>query len=218
LVLLLVAYPAARWMLSRGAEAPRTQADSTAFQSALESSFQHYQARRYDEAVTAAKGAIAMNPNSAEAYNNLAVSYLGLRKFDEATQAAQTAIRLQPNSQLAKNNLVWIQQERAKASAPAVAPAAATQAAALVNQSLEHSKARRFRECIDTATQAVKLNPGSAIAFNNIGFCSANLQLWDDAIRNTAEAVRLDPTLQIAKNNLAWMLQERGKAGPGKPK
>ncbi|HXJ80110.1 MAG TPA: hypothetical protein VMS64_15665 [Candidatus Methylomirabilis sp.] len=126
----------------------------------------------------------------------------------------QDAIRLGPDFQLAKNNLAWILQEKAKAAgqpAPAPKPGSA-EAVAFLNQSLEHAQAKRFRECIDTATQATKLNPGSARAFNNIGICAAILNLWNEAIKNTEEAHRLDPTLQLARNDLAWMQAEKRKA------
>ena len=211
-VLLLVVYPAARWMLSRsGGAEPLPRAGEAELQAALRS----YQAGRFEDAITAAKAALAANPNSANAYNTMAVSYMGLHRVDEAIQAAQTAIRLQPDFQLARNNLAWFQQENAKAAAQPVAPGTADQMGALLNLSQQQAQTGRFKECIDTATQAVKLDPGSARAFNNIGFCAANLKQWDEAIRNTQEAIRLDPSLQLAKNNLAWMQQEKLKADQG---
>lgn len=184
--------------------------------SALQLSFQHYQEGRYQEAIAAAREALAANPESAEAYNNMAVSYLGLRQFDEGIRAAQEATRIKPDYQLAKNNLAWIQREQAKASGPTLPATPPSAASILLNQSLQHAQAGRFRECIDTATQSAKLNPNSAPAFNNIGFCAARLQLWDEGIRNTQAAIRLDPTSQRAKNNLAWMQQERLKSGAAK--
>ena len=191
--------------------------DSTATQpadaaSALQLSLDHYQAGRYQESITAAEAALAADPGMAEAHNNMAVSYLGMRKYDEAIQAAQEALRLKPDLQLAQNNLKWIQEEKAKAASAPAQSAPSTAVGALLDQSLQHSRTGRFKECIDTATQAAQLDPTSALAFNNMGFCSASLQLWDEAVRNTQEAIRLDPTFQRARNNLAWMQQERLKA------
>jgi tetratricopeptide (TPR) repeat protein len=197
IIMALVSFAAA------GCEKPQSTGD-------LQLSFEHYQAGRYQEAITTAQAALATNPNSSEAYNNMAVSYLGLRMYDEAIKAAEEAIRLNPESQLAKNNLAWIQDEKAKApSAPAQAT---TPAGALLNQSLAHARSGRFKECIDTAMEALKLEPMSAPAFNNIGFCSARLGRWDEGIRNAEEAVRLDPTFQLAKNNLDWMRKEAAKS------
>jgi tetratricopeptide (TPR) repeat protein len=217
--LVLVVYPAVRWVMSRsGGTTPPAAGVAT-----LQLSYEHYQARRYDEAVATAKAVIATNPTSADAYNNLAVSYLALQKYDDAIRAAREAIRLRPDFQLAKSNLVWILQEKAKASgqplpAPKPDSPSSAEAGALLNQSLEHAQAKRYRECIDTATQAAKVNPGSARAFNNIGFCAGSLQLWDEAIKNTQEALRLDPGFQLARNNLAWMQQEKRKADAAKAK
>lgn len=189
-------------------EAPVPQSAASA--GAVQLSLQHYQAGRYQDAIAAAQTAIAANPDSAEAYNNLAVSYLGLSRYDEGIQAAQDAIRLRPGFRLALNNLAWIQQEKAKAAGP---PVQSTPAGILLDQSVQHYQAGRFKECMDTATQAANLNSNSARAFNNIGICAGNLKLWDEAIRNTQEAIRLDPSLQLARNNLVWMQQERLKAG-----
>lgn len=203
----LLAYPVAG---CNGDSAVTRPADAA---SALQLSLEHYQAGRYQDAITAAEAALAADPNSGEAYNNMAVAYLGLRKYDEATRAAEEAIRLNPDLQLAENNLKWIQEEKARADSAPVQAASPSEVGNLLDQSLQHSRSGRFQECIDTATQAMQWDPNSAAAFNNIGFCAANLQLWDEAIRNTQEAIRLDPTSQLAKNNLAWMQQERLEAG-----
>ena len=213
-VLVLLVYPAARWMLSRGGTGAPPAAGAS--QTSLQLSFEHYQAGRYEEAIAAAQAALKEDPDSADAYNNLAVSYMGLKRTDEAIQAAENAIRLRPDFQLARNNLAWFQGEKAKAGLPTVPKGQADQAVVLLNQSLEHAQARRFRECTETARQATVLDPGLARAFNNAGFCAANLQRWDEAIRYTQEAIRLDPGLQLARNNLAWMEGERLKAGGGK--
>ena len=93
---------------------------------------------------------------------------------------------------------------------------AALRVSFILDQSRQHYQAGRFKECIDTATRAAKLNPKSKQAFNNIGICAGNLQLWDEAIRNLQEALRLDPDFQVAKNNLAWLQQQRLESGARK--
>jgi tetratricopeptide (TPR) repeat protein len=201
----------ALWVMNNFNGTQVTQSASAA--DALQLSFQQYKAGQYQDAVASSKAAIAANPESADAYNNLAVSYMALRLYDEAIQAAQDAIRVKPDYQLAKNNLAWIQREKAKATGTPVQATPSGPTSTLLNQSVQHYQAGRFRECIDTATQAAKLNPKSAQAFNNVGICAGNLQLWDAALRNTQEAIRLDPNFQLAKNNLAWIQQQRLRAG-----
>ena len=213
-VMALIAYPAARWAGIGGGGAAVAPASAGARE--LQSSFEHYRAGRYQEAVTAARASLAANPNSAEAYNNLAVSYMGLRQIDDAIQASQEAIRIRPDFQLAKNNLAWLQREKAKAALPPPTAAQAAEAAALLNQSLQHYQAKRYTECLDTALRSARVNPNSAQALNNAGICAGNLQLWDEGIRNAQEAILLDPGFQLAKNNLAWLQQEKLKADAAK--
>jgi Flp pilus assembly protein TadD len=194
-------------------------------ESLLDASLRLYRAGNFQGSIDAARSAIALKPDYAEAYNNIAASFASLRRWDEAIEAAREALRLRPDFLLARNNLRWAEagkqkslQEQAK---PSAAPAPAGRPSAvdiLVNQSLQHTQAGRFEECISTATQAAKLDPTSARAFNNIGFCSARLRRWDEAIRNTQEAVRLAPEFQVARNNLAWMQQEKLKVGASKAK
>ncbi len=198
LVALLMVYPLGRWR--GGGDAP---AAPQAGQRELQTSFEHYQAGRYQDAIASANAALAARPDLALAHNNLAVSYLQLGMFDDATKAAEEAIRLNPGNEMARNNLAWILRERAKADAPSGPATPLGGADGLLTQSLQHARAGRFRECIDTATQSTKLNPRLSQAFNNIGYCSWRLQLWDEAIRNTQEAIRLNPSDQLVKNNLA---------------
>jgi tetratricopeptide (TPR) repeat protein len=75
--------------------------------------------------------------------------------------------------------------------------------------SMRQYQAHQFRECIESAQAALKLEPGLAIAFNNMGACYGALGLLDEAIRSDAEAVRLQPDYQLAKNNLAWALDQK---------
>ena len=91
----------------------------------LDRSLQAYQAGQYQDAINAAQAALDLKPESALAYNNLAVSYLGLHKFDDAIHNAQEALRIQPDFELAKNNLAWIQREKEKANTPPPAPGTA---------------------------------------------------------------------------------------------
>jgi Flp pilus assembly protein TadD len=219
LVIVLFAYPAARWMMGRApasstapANAPASNPNAAASAAALNQSLAHYQAGRYQEAIESARAALAVDPKSASAWNNIAVSFMGLKKVDDAFEAAKEAVQLDPNMQLAKNNLAWIAQEKAKASLPPLPPGAAEKAATLINQSLQQTQNKQYKECVETAGEATRLNPLSATAFNNLGFCQALTGAWDDGIKSEQRALELDPNMQLAKNNMAWMNQEKAKA------
>jgi tetratricopeptide (TPR) repeat protein len=203
--LALVAYP-----LVRGRQSGTTAVQAPEPQSAdaqLARSLEMYQAGRYDDAIKAAFDSLSVRPGSAEAYNNIGVSLLQLRKFDQAEAALNEAVRLKPDFELAKNNLAWLARERPSAQA-------ATDPASYDGQmmrSLAAYQAGRFAESVEAAREALKRNPKSAEAYNNIAAASAAQQKWDDAIVNAEEAIRLKPDFQLAKNNLTWA--QRGKAG-----
>jgi hypothetical protein len=79
----------------------------------LSRSLSSYQAGNYQESITLAQAALQIDPNFADAYNNLAAAHAALRQWDEAIAAAQQALRLQPDFPLARNNLNWaVEQKR----------------------------------------------------------------------------------------------------------
>jgi len=170
-----------------------------------------YNAGQYRQAAEAAQAFLKTNPNSVEALNNLAVSYLGLRQWDDAIRNAQEAIRLKPGFQLARNNLAWILKEQEKAGSPS-----APTPESLLNLSLADFQAGRFSECISAAQGALKLRPNFAEAYNNIGACYAALNIPEEAIRADQEALRLKPDFVLARNNLAWAMKLQGNGSPAK--
>jgi tetratricopeptide (TPR) repeat protein len=69
----------------------------------------------YSEAIAAAREALRLRPNYAEAWNNIGAAYNKLGKFDEAIAACEEALRLKPDFPLARNNLQYA-REKAKPS------------------------------------------------------------------------------------------------------
>jgi protein O-mannosyl-transferase len=64
-------------------------------------------AGEYPQSIAMAKRALALNPRSAEAWNNIAADDEAMRRWDDAIAAAREAIALKPDLQIAKNNLAW---------------------------------------------------------------------------------------------------------------
>lgn len=193
--------------------APEVRADAQGAQAQLDLSVQMAQAHRFPECVDAARQALKLQPDLAEAYNNLGYCSAGMGDLDEGIRNARVALRFKPSLQIASNNLAWMLQEKAKAGPGRTSPAKADAALAL---SFEHALAHRYQQCIDAAGQALQLRPAMAEAYNNIGFCSASLGNWDEGIQNVQEALVIKLDFPMARNNMLWMLQERAKAGGGR--
>ena len=128
-------------------------------------------------------------------------------RYQEALTELQTAVVLNPARTMQRDLLL---QVSAKAVAPQ-APQPAT-SASLINRSLTLNQQGRFEESTTAALGALRLDPHSALAWNNIAANNEALRHWDAAIDAAHHALSLQPDLQIAKNNLAWSLSEKALA------
>jgi tetratricopeptide (TPR) repeat protein len=79
----------------------------------LNLSLAYSRARRFQESLDAAKNAVRLRPNYAEAFNNEAAAYEDLHQWDDAIAAAREALRLKPDFTLARNNLVYAASQKA---------------------------------------------------------------------------------------------------------
>jgi tetratricopeptide (TPR) repeat protein len=75
-----------------------------------------FRAGKYKECIAAAREALRIRPNYAEAWNNIGAAYNAMSQWNEGIAAAKEAIRLKPDFQLAKNNLAWAEGEKRKLS------------------------------------------------------------------------------------------------------
>jgi tetratricopeptide (TPR) repeat protein len=76
----------------------------------------YYQAGEYAKCIEACEAALKLNPDNANAFNNICSSYILLNEPEKAAEACKKAIALAPNFERAKNNLKWaqtLQQEKA---------------------------------------------------------------------------------------------------------
>jgi tetratricopeptide (TPR) repeat protein len=78
----------------------------------LSRSLAEYQMGRYTASIESARKALALKPDYAEAYNNVAAGYNALHKWDEGIAAAAEALRFNPNLAIARNNLAYALQQK----------------------------------------------------------------------------------------------------------
>ena len=99
-----------RWFTSQKAAGSEGAKTAAAY---VNESLALNRAGKYPESAAAARKALAVDPSSAEAWNNIAADDEALKKWDEAIEAARRAIALRPDFQLARNNLAWSLQQKA---------------------------------------------------------------------------------------------------------
>lgn len=177
--------------------------------------------------------AVALAPQSADSYYYFGRWLFQVGRIPEAVSHLEAAVRLNPDQLAARSLLIQAyslsgNSESARRLAQdtlALAPAESVAARYLANSaaldldnwidlSLKKYRHQDYEGCISAATQALKLNPRSALAYNNIGSAYAAMGQWQLAIGNVKQALALSPDFQLAKNNLA--LYESRMAGEGK--
>jgi Flp pilus assembly protein TadD len=78
-----------------------------------------------------------------------------------------------------------------------------------LTQSVNLIQAGRFEDAITAAKEALRKNPKSDLAWNNIAVADIRLHRLDDAGRCLNEALRLNPGFELAKGNLDWLKREQ---------
>ena len=73
----------------------------------------YYHAKRYEDCVKAARSALELRPNLAEAYANIATALHSLGRDDEAIIALREVVRLRPDMEFAKVDLRILLDKRA---------------------------------------------------------------------------------------------------------
>jgi protein O-mannosyl-transferase len=84
----------------------------------LEVSALCYQSGEFEQSIEAAKEAVKLRPDYAEAYNNIAAAYRANGNWDAATEAARQALRLRPDFKMAQENLARSQMHKQDPTGP----------------------------------------------------------------------------------------------------
>jgi protein O-mannosyl-transferase len=94
-----------------------TESSAFSAETYLNLSLQRYRERRFDDAIAAARKALELRPDYAQAWNNIGAAYNDLGRFEEAANACKEALRLKPDFSLARNNLKYAEDHLSAAKA-----------------------------------------------------------------------------------------------------
>lgn len=153
--------------------------------------------------ISAAQEAIRLRPDYSLAWNNVSAGYIKLGLFDSAITAGQRAVELDTANAQAKGNMTYAAQQKKLFADKVAAVQQKPTHDGWLQLSLDWFNAGNFDNSIAAAGQALKIDPNSFAAYNNI--CAANNRLrnWNAAISAGENAVKLKPDSELAKNNLA---------------
>lgn len=194
--------------IARGNEAGMQRSPAVA--DLINASLADYRAGRFQQAIAEAQRALTLDPASAEAWNNVGAGYGAMRAWDLGIAAEQQALRLNPHLSIADNNLRWFSAQKALGSTPLTA-AQAKAVKDSINRSLALNQAGDYSGSLLAAREAIRLDPASAEAWNNVAADDEALGRWDQAIAAAQRAIALRPDFQLARNNLAWSQQQKAK-------
>ena len=91
----------------------RVDGDAT-FNDYLTLSVAYFRARKYEACITAARQAISLKQDLAEAHSNISACQHALGRDDEAIEELREVIRLRPDMAVAYSNLAFLEQDRLK--------------------------------------------------------------------------------------------------------
>ena len=137
-----------------------------------------YNLNKFEEAEKEYREAIKINPDYADAHNNLGALLQNLKRYEEAEKEYREAIRINPNYADAHNNLGIL----------------------LKNLKRYEEAEKEFRE-------AIKINPNDADAHNNLGILLQNLNRYEEAENEYREVIKINPDYADAHYNLGILLK-----------
>ncbi len=142
--------------------------------------------RKWDDAISTLRAAVASRPDDAVALNNLGVALETVGSVNEAIPDFQEAIRLQPDYLEAHSNL----------------------GQALEKQSDFKGSAVEFHEVL-------RLKPDNAEAHFHLGLAAYKQGDTDGAVNEYREAIRIQPGFALAHFSLGGVLYDRGDHDAG---
>ncbi len=168
----------------------------------------------YQQAITTAKTAIALDPTYPEAYAYLAETYADLNDWDNATENAQQAIDLNPERPDVQRVLGYVRESQGNYSGAVQAYEKATQLSphvaylylALGRNYRELARRRdpaNWQKAIDAFTRATQTDPEYVAGYDELGWTYYYMEDYRQAQKILEKAVEIDPQAWSARSHLA---------------
>jgi TolB-like protein/class 3 adenylate cyclase/Flp pilus assembly protein TadD len=158
-------------------------------------------------AETAAKQAVVLEGNDAEAYSVLGMTSLFAEKFDDAFEYLDKAIRLNPNLANAYGILAaahgvsgdYVKACQAVEQALALSPRDTSKTIWYAGWGIAAFNAEHYEECIEIASKALREHPGLASSLRQLTASYGMLGRKEDASTSLGKLLERMPDLTITK-------------------
>ncbi|MBF0195350.1 MAG: tetratricopeptide repeat protein [Magnetococcales bacterium] len=169
-----------------------------------------------NEAITAQKKAIEIQPDYSDAHYNLGNILLNCGKFKNAVESYKNAILSRPDFIEAFSNLGITLQKLGKQAeaveiyqkAIAIKPDIAD---THYNLGVAHQEQNQFKKAITSYSNAIAIKPEYTKAYYNLGNALHKLDKHKEAASNYLKAISIKPDFAEAHFNLANIFQEQNK-------
>lgn len=158
--------------------------------------------------IEAAKRAIGLEPEKADAYNNLGVCYIMTGDYAQAILNTQKAVDLDGKVELYRNNLQWAVSEKAKFDNFLKTPEDARSVAQYIDYGLVYYNRANYAKAVEIWSMGLSRFPQDHFLLNNLG--AANIQMGEPekALTFLERAKALKPGDELTRNNLEWAKRE----------
>jgi tetratricopeptide (TPR) repeat protein len=174
-----------------------------------------YEFKQYDDAIRYYSKAILLDPNNAEAYNNLGVISYKKVEYDNAIEYYNKAVSINSNSSEVFANLGLGYAQKGKFSkalenynkALKINPKCED---AYLGCGIVYAKKGELNEAIKCFNKVLELNPKDAKAYNNRGTAYDEKGEFGKAMSDLKKALELNPNFADAYNNRGIVYDEIG--------
>jgi tetratricopeptide (TPR) repeat protein len=207
---------AVRWQWSWAWLRPSAWWKSSKAGDQLTIGFAWFEQGKIDEAIAHYQKALNIDPDYAEAHDNLGSALLAVGKTNQAIEQYHEVLRLQPDSAKTHNNLglalaaVGRTGEGIEHLQQALR-LKSDDAAVHYNLGNVLAAAGRSNEAIGHFQEALRLKPDYPMAQNNLGIALVGVGRTEEALEHWGQAVRLKPDYAEAHNNLGNALAKVGR-------
>ncbi|MCK4458814.1 MAG: tetratricopeptide repeat protein [Methanosarcinales archaeon] len=170
----------------------------------------------YGEAIGYYKESVKINPDNAEAHNNLGVLLKDLGRYDEAEKEYREAIRANPDRAAAHYNLGSLlynlgQYDEAEKECREAIGIHPVDAASHYNLGVLLKDLGRYDEAEKEYREAISIRPDNASTHYTLGVLLKDLGRYDEAEKEYREAIRANPDHAAAHYNLGVLLKDLGR-------